>query len=350
MQISQNARKLTMAQAISEAIGQEMEIDSSVFVMGEDIGKYGGVFSATAGLFDRFGSERVMDTPISETAFMGAAIGAAAEGLRPIAELMFIDFFGVCFDQIYNHLAKNTYMSGGRVKLPVVVMTGIGGGYNDAAQHSQCLYASFAHMPGMKVVVPSNAFDAKGLMIQAIRDDNPVIFCYHKGIMGLSWMSYFEGSTNEVPEETYTIPFGKARVTRSGKDLTIVTLSQMVQKSMLAAEQLALAGIDAEVIDLRTIVPLDRDTVLQSVAKTGRLLIADEDYLSFGLSGEIAAIVAENLDTISLRAPVRRLAVPDVPIPYSRPLEQFVIPQVATIVQQARALMTSTCGGKEKAA
>jgi pyruvate dehydrogenase E1 component beta subunit len=194
-------------------------------------------------------------------------------------------------------------------------------------------------MPGLKVVVPSNAYDAKGLMIQAIRDDNPVVFCYHKGIMGLSWMSYFEGSTNAVPEEAYTIPFGQARVAREGRDVTIVTLSQMVQKSLLAAERLAAEGIDVEVIDLRTIVPLDRQAVLRSVAKTGRLLVADEDYLSFGLSGEIAAIVAENLDTVALRAPVRRLAVPDVPIPYSRPLEQFVIPQVDSIAAQVRALV-----------
>ncbi|NSX03942.1 alpha-ketoacid dehydrogenase subunit beta [Cupriavidus gilardii] len=339
---SQPARKLTMAQAIAEAIGQEMERDPNVFVMGEDIGKYGGIFSATTGLLDRFGPERIMDTPISETAFMGAAIGAAAEGLRPIAELMFVDFFGVCFDQIYNHLAKNTYMSGGRVKLPAVVMTGIGGGYNDAAQHSQCLYSTFAHMPGMKVVVPSNAYDAKGLMIEAIRDDNPVVFCYHKGIMGLSWMSYFEGSTTAVPTDAYTIPFGKARVVRQGRDVTIVTLSQMVQKSVLAAERLAEEGIDVEVIDLRTLVPLDKQTVLESVARTGRLLIADEDYLSYGLSGEIAAIVAEHLDTLRMKAPVRRLAVPDVPIPFSRPLENFVIPQVDTIAASVRTLMQHT--------
>ncbi len=339
---SPTSRTLTMAQAISEAIGQEMARDPSVFVMGEDIGKYGGIFSATAGLLERFGAERIMETPISETAFMGAALGAAAEGLRPIAELMFVDFFGVCFDQIYNHMAKNGYMSGGAVKLPIVVTTGIGGGYNDAAQHSQCLYASFAHMPGMKVVVPSNAYDAKGLMIQAIRDNNPVIFCYHKGIMGLSWMSYFEGSSNAVPEESYAIPFGQARVSREGSDVTIVTLSQMVQKSLLAAEQLEAEGISVEVIDLRTLVPLDREGVLRSVAKTGRLLVADEDYLSFGLSGEIAALVAERLDTLAMRAPVRRLAVPDVPIPFSRPLEQAVIPQVESIVAQVRALMQSS--------
>ncbi|MFV0663390.1 alpha-ketoacid dehydrogenase subunit beta [Denitromonas sp.] len=342
MSTASKVRKLSMAEAISEGIGQEMARDDRVFVMGEDIGKYGGIFSATTGLLDQFGPERIMDTPISETGFMGAAIGAAAEGLRPISELMFVDFFGVCFDQIYNHLAKNTYMSGGACKFPVVITTGIGGGYNDAAQHSQCLYAMFAHVPGLKVVVPSNAYDAKGLMIQAIRDDNPVVFMYHKGIMGLSWMSYFEGSTNEVPAESYTIPFGQAKVVREGKDLTIVTLSQMVQKSVLAADKLAAEGIDAEIIDLRTLVPLDKETVLRSVAKTGRLLVADEDYLSFGLSGEIAAIVAEQLNHLQLKAPVRRLAVPDVPIPFSRPLEQFAIPQVDAIAAEARALMQLT--------
>ncbi|MER2552220.1 MAG: alpha-ketoacid dehydrogenase subunit beta [Thauera sp.] len=340
MSTTTTTRRLTMTQAISEATAQEMARDARVFVMGEDVGKYGGIFSATTGLLEQFGPERVMDTPISETGFMGAALGAAAEGMRPISELMFVDFFGVCFDQIYNHIAKNHYMSGGACKYPLVITTGIGGGYNDAAQHSQCLYSIFAHVPGLKVVVPSNAYDAKGLMTSAIRDDNPVVFLYHKGIMGLSWMSYFEGSTNEVPEAQYTIPFGQARVVREGRDLTIVTLSQMVQKSVLAADQLAAEGISAEVIDLRTLVPLDRAAVLASVAKTGRLLVADEDYLSYGLSGEIAALVAENLDTLRLKAPVRRLAVPDVPIPFSRPLEQFAIPQVDNIVASARGLMS----------
>jgi len=332
-------RKLTMAQAISEGIAQEMERDANVFVMGEDIGKYGGIFGATGGLLDKFGKDRIMDTPISETAFIGTATGAAAAGMRPIAELMFVDFFGVCMDQIYNHLAKNTYMAGGHIKLPVVLTTAIGGGYNDAAQHSQCLYATFAHMPGIKVVVPSNAYDAKGLMIQAIRDDNPVMFMYHKGIMGLPWMAYFEGSSNDVPEASYTIPFGQAKVVREGKDATIVTISQMVQKALVAADELARQGVSAEVVDLRTLVPLDKNAVLKSVAKTGRLLIADEDYLGFGLSGEISAIVAENLDTLTLKAPIKRLAVPNVPIPYSRPLEQFVIPQVGGIVDAVQKLM-----------
>ena len=335
------ARKLTMAAAIAEAIAQEMERDPEVFVLGEDVAKYGGIFGATQGLLAKFGKGRVIDTPISETAFIGTAIGAAAEGMRPIAELMFVDFFGVCMDMIYNHMAKNTYMSGGNLRLPMVLMTAIGGGYNDAAQHSQCLYATFAHMPGIKVVVPSNAYDAKGLMIEAIRDDNPVMFFFHKGIMGLPWMAFFEGSTNEVPTEAYTVPFGKANVVREGSDLTIVTISQMVQKALLAAAKLETEGISAEVIDLRTLVPLDSETVLRSVAKTGRLLVADEDYLNFGLSGEIAALVAERLDTIALKAPVRRLGVPGVPIPYSRPLEQFVIPQVDTIAAAARQIMGS---------
>ena len=334
-----NKRKLTMSVAISEGIATEIDRDPDVFVMGEDVAKYGGIFGATTGLYEKYGKDVIMDTPISETAFIGTAIGAAAGGMRPIAEIMFVDFFGVCMDMIYNHLAKNTYMAGGNINLPVVLMTGIGGGYNDAAQHSQCLYSTFAHMPGLKVVVPSNAYDAKGLMISAIRDDNPVMFFYHKGIMGLPWMSFFEGSSNEVPEESYTIPFGKANVIKEGSDLTIVTLSQMVHKSVLAIEELEKSGISVELIDLRTLVPLDKETVLNSVAKTGRLMIADEDYLSFGLSGEISAIVAENLDSISLKAPVRRLAVPDVPIPFSRPLENHVIPQVDSIVELAKDMM-----------
>ncbi len=342
-------RILTMAQAISEGIAQEMARDANVFVMGEDIGAYGGIFGATAGLLERFGKERIMDTPISETAFIGAATGAAAAGLRPIVELMFVDFFGVCMDQIYNHLAKNTYMSGGHVKLPVVLTTAIGGGYSDAAQHSQCLYGTFAHMPGIKVVVPSNAYDAKGLMIQAIRDDNPVMFMYHKGIMGLPWMAYLEGSSNAVPEESYTISFGKANVVKEGSDVTIVSLSQMVQKAVLAAQELEKQSIHAEVLDLRTLVPLDVEAVLKSVRKTGRLLIADEDYLGFGLTGEIAALIAENLDTVRLKAPVKRLAVPNVPIPYSRPLEQFVIPQVQNIVQAVQELLVKKVASRESA-
>ncbi len=331
-------RLLTTARAIAEAIAQEMERDERVFVMGEDIGAYGGIFGATQGLLEKFGPERVMDTPISEMGFIGAAVGAATEGMRPIAELMFVDFFGVAMDQIFNHMAKIHYMSGGNVKVPMVLMTAIGGGYSDAAQHSQCLYSLFAHTPGIKVVVPSTPYDAKGLMIQAIRDDDPVMYFFHKGIMGLGWMAPNPRATGPVPEEPYTIPFGQADVKREGSDLTILTLSLMVHRSLDAAEQLAEEGISAEVIDLRTLVPLDKATIIESVKKTHRVLIVDEDYKSFGLSGELIAIIAEEaLDYVD--APPKRLAVPDVPIPYSRPLEQEVIPSVDRIVQAARELM-----------
>ncbi len=326
-----------MAKAIAEAISQEMERDQRVFVMGEDVGVYGGIFGATQGLLSKFGPERIMDTPISETAFIGAATGAAAEGMRPIVELMFVDFFGVCMDQIYNHLAKNTYMSGGNVHLPVVLTTAIGGGYSDAAQHSQCLYSIFAHTPGLKIVVPSTAYDAKGLMIEAIRDDNPVMYFFHKGLMGLGWMRYPERSVNVVPEQSYTIPFGKADVKRSGTDITIVCLAMMVHYALDAAEKLSKEGIEAEVIDLRTLVPLDREAVITSIKKTHKLLVVDEDYLGFGLSGEIAAIAAEEAFEY-LDAPVKRLAVPNVPIPYSHPLEQFVIPNAEAIAEAARSL------------
>lgn len=333
-----NERELTMSKAIAEAIDQEMERDERVFVMGEDVGVYGGIFGATQGLHAKYGAERIIDTPISETAFIGAATGAAAEGLRPIVELMFVDFFGVCMDQIYNHLAKNTYMSGGNARFPVVLTTAIGGGYNDAAQHSQCLYSLFAHVPGIKVVVPSTAYDAKGLMATAIRDDNPVMYFFHKGLMGLGWMKYHEGSVTPVPEEAYTIPLGKADIKRSGEDITIVSLAMMVHRALDAAAELEKEGIEAEVIDLRTLVPLDVETVINSVKKTNRLLIVDEDYLSFGMSGEIAAIVAEAAFDY-LDAPIRRLAVPDVPIPYSRPMEQYVLPSAERIAATVREMM-----------
>ncbi len=333
-----STRRLSTAKAISEGIAQEMRIDDGVFVMGEDVGAYGGIFGATGGLLDEFGPERVIDTPISETAFIGAGIGAATEGMRPVVELMFIDFFGVCMDQIYNHMAKIHYESGGGVKVPMVLMASVGGGYSDAAQHSQCLWGTFAHLPGLKVVVPSNPYDAKGLMISAIRDDNPVLYLFHKGIMGLVWMAKNTRSIDVVPEEAYTVPIGEAAVARAGTDVSIVTLSLSVHHALDAAEQLAADGISAEVVDLRSLVPLDRQAVLETVGKTGRLLVVDEDYRSFGLTGEIAAIVAET-DPTMLKAPVGRLAVPDTPIPYARPLETFVLPKTDKIVAEAKRLM-----------
>jgi pyruvate dehydrogenase E1 component beta subunit len=331
-------RQLSTAKAVSEAIAQEMERDPSVFVLGEDVATYGGIFGATTGLLEQFGEQRVIDTPISETAFIGAGIGAATEGMRPIVELMFVDFFGVCMDQIYNHMAKIHYESGGGVRVPMVLMAAAGGGYSDGAQHSQCLWGTFAHVPGLKVVAPSNPYDAKGLMTAAIRDDNPVLYLFHKGVMGLVWMKKNPRSIGPVPEESYEVPIGEAAIAREGRDVSIVTLSLSVQHALDASEELAADGIDAEVVDLRSLKPLDRTTVLESVGKTGRLLVVDEDYKSFGMTGEIAATVAET-DPGLLKAPVVRLAVPDTPIPYARPLEYFVLPTADKIAAAARQLV-----------
>lgn len=331
-------RILTISRAMVEAVAHEMRQDSNVFVMGEDVAKYGGIFGSTTGLLDEFGEERVRDTPISETAFIGAAVGAAMSGARPIAELMFVDFFGVCMDAIYNLAAKNTYFSGGNCRVPMVLTMAVGGGYGDAGQHSQTLHATFAHLPGMKVVVPSNAYDAKGLMTTAIRDDNPVVYMFHKGLQGLGWMSTIEGAAVEVPDEAYTIPFGEAAVKRQGKDATIVALGLMVHRSIEAAAVLEKEGVDVEVIDLRTLVPLDRDAVFKSVKKTGRLVVVDEDYTSYGVTAEILASVAER-DVGVLKASPRRVAYPDIPVPYSRPMEQFALPDAERIADAVRATL-----------
>lgn len=339
--IGKPSRRLRMGQAMVEAIAQEMERDPAVFCLGEDIGRIGGVFQSTAGLQARFGAERVRDTPISETAILGTALGAAVCGMRPIAELMFVDFMGVCFDQILNNISKTIYMSGGRVKVPLVITASTGAGICDAAQHSQSLHGFLAHMPGLKVAIPSTPYDAKGLMISAIRDDGPVAYLFHRGLLGLPIMANLGTAlVDEVPAEPYAVPFGQARVVREGRDVTIVALAQMVHKAWLAAEALAADGIEVEIIDPRTIVPLDHETILASVARTGRLLILDEDYLSFGFSGEIAALVAERLGDIRLRAPVRRLALADIPIPFSRPLETAAIPQVDGIISAVRHLVS----------
>jgi pyruvate dehydrogenase E1 component beta subunit len=327
-------RELTMSRAIVEAIGAEMREHDEVFYMGEDVADYGGIFDSTQGLLDEFGSDRIMDVPISETAYLGAAVGAAQQGMRPIAELMFVDFFGVAMDQIYNQMAKNTYMSGGAVSVPMTLTTAVGGTYSDAAQHSQTLYGTFAHLPGMKVVVPSTAYDAKGLMHNAIRDDDPVVYMYHKRLMGLGWLPAPDGPKTPVPEEDYTIPFGRADVKREGVDATVVTLGLHVHRALDAAASLAAEGLDVEVIDLRTLVPLDRETVIESVRKTGRLVVVDEDYRSFGLTGEIVSSVTEAaLDSLEA---VERVAMPDVPIPYARELEHEVLPSTADIEAAVR--------------
>ncbi len=333
----QNERKLTIARAMAESIAQEMRVDPKVFVMGEDIATLGGVFGNTRGLADEFGKERVRDTPISETGFIGAAVGAAQDGMRPVVELMFVDFFGVCFDAIYNLMAKNIYFSGGNVTVPMVLMTSTGGGYSDAGQHSQCLYGAFAHLPGMKVVSPSNAYDAKGLMTAAIRDNSPVIFMFHKGLQGMGWLGTVAGATVHVPEEAYEVEIGKAAIVREGRDVSIVSIAMGVHHALKAADMLAAEGVSAEVVDLRSLVPLDRETVRKSVARTGRLIVVDEDYHSYGMSGEIIATVTEH-GFADLKAPPRRIAYPDVPIPFARVMEQFCLPNPDKIVAAAREI------------
>jgi pyruvate dehydrogenase E1 component beta subunit len=250
---------------------------------------------------------------------------------------MFVDFFGVAMDQLYNHIAKVHYMSDGQVKMPLVIMTAMGGGYGDAAQHSQCLYSLFAHIPGLKVVIPSNSYDAKGLMASAIRDNNPVMYFFHKGIMGLGWVTPLDEAIKEVPEEAYTIPFGKANIVKEGNDITIVTVAKMVYEALWAAKELGKEGINAEVIDLRTLVPLDKETVTNSVKKTGRILVVDEDYKSYGMSGEIITSVVEQMGDKFKSLP-KRLTYPDIPIPYSRALEKFALPDKEKIINIVKSM------------
>lgn len=332
-------RRMPMSMAIIEGLSQRMQNDNSVFVMGEDIGKYGGIFGGTSGLLDKFGPERIRDTPISESAFIGAAIGAASMGMRPVAELMFIDFIGVAFDQIINHMANVHYMSGGNVSLPLVITTATGGGYGDAAQHSKVLYSTVAHIPGLKIVVPSNAYDAKGLMTSAIKDDNPVIYMFHKGLMGLKWMPYPETCINDVPEVEYEVPIGKAKVVRKGDDVSIITIGKNVHDALEAAEVLIGKGISSEVVDLRSLKPLDREAIVASVKKTGRLVVVDEDFMSYGMSGEVIATAVENAMEY-LDAPVKRVTSPDTPVPYSRPLENYFLPNRDKIVHAVEEIMT----------
>ncbi|RLG55751.1 MAG: alpha-ketoacid dehydrogenase subunit beta [Thermoproteota archaeon] len=331
-------REIAMWEAINEAIRQEMERDSRIIVLGEDIGKMGGAFWCTQGLLEQFGSSRVIDTPISEAGFIGMAIGAALVGLRPIVELQFVDFFGVAWDQIYNHLAKLRYMSGGQFKLPVVIRAPVGGGYGDAAQHSQVLYSIFAHIPGLKVVAPSNPYDAKGLLISSIRCDDPVVFLEHKLLYGLFYLP--PGSFGEVPEEPYELPLGEARIAAEGEDITIVGAAYTAYLAEKAADRLREQGVSAEVIDLRTLVPLDKHALRKSVEKTGRLLVVDEDYLPYGLTGEVIATIAEDAEAFkALKAPPARVGNPGVPVPFSEPLEKAVLPSEDKIVKEALKLV-----------
>jgi acetoin:2,6-dichlorophenolindophenol oxidoreductase subunit beta len=331
-------RKLTIAKAMAEAIALEMRSSSDVIVIGEDIGKLGGVFGNTQGLLDEFGSERVRDTPISETAFIGAAVGMAASGMRPVVELMFVDFFGVCMDAIYNLAAKQSYFSGGNVTCPMVLMTSVGGGYGDAGQHSQTLFATFGHLPGLKVVIPSNAYDAKGMMAAAIADSNPVIFMYHKALQGMGWLGTVQRSITHVPEGRYVVALDRAEVVREGTDITLIGLGHTVHLALDAAEVLQSQGIDAEVIDLRCIAPLDRATIIRSVAKTGALLSIDDDYHSYGVGAEVLASVAEH-GGISLKATLKRISFPDIPVPFAPEMERSVMPSAEKIVKSVQEIL-----------
>ena len=331
--------KKTYRQAINDAIASEMRRDPRVIVMGEDNAggagspgerdAWGGVLGVTKGLQPEFGPERVLDTPISESAFIGAAAGAAATGLRPVAELMFVDFMGVCFDQIFNQAAKFRYMFGGKAVTPLVVRTMYGAGLRAASQHSQCLYPIFTHIPGLKVVLPSSPYEAKGLLIQAIRDDDPVIFFEHKAL-------YDE--VGEVPDESYTIPFGEANITREGGDVTIVGFGRMVNFANQAADELKREGLAATVIDPRTTSPLDAETILDSVKETGRLIVVDEAHPRCSMAADIARLVAEEAFK-HLKAPIRTVTAPHTPVPFSPALEDLYIPNVGRIRDAARGLM-----------
>ncbi|MGE0096114.1 MAG: alpha-ketoacid dehydrogenase subunit beta [Alphaproteobacteria bacterium] len=324
--------------AINEALKLEMRRDSRVIVMGEDVAggrggsanveeAWGGPFGMTRGLYKEFGATRVLDTPITESAFVGATAGAAMTGLRPVAEVMFVDFTGVCFDQIMNQIAKIRYMFGGKAKLPLVIRMLYGAGYRAGAQHSQCLYPIYTHLPGLKVAVPSNPHDAKGLLISAIRDEDPVLFFEHKAILGMK---------GEVPDEAYEVPLGKANIVRPGKDVTVVAIGRMVHMAEKAAAALAKEGIDCEVIDPRTTSPLDAAAILASVRKTGRLVAVDEAYPRCNMATDIAALAAQEAFG-SLRAPVRMVSPPHVPVPFAAPLEDLYIPNADKVAEAVRA-------------
>jgi pyruvate dehydrogenase E1 component beta subunit len=323
-------REITYLEAVREAMTQEMERDERVFLIGEDVGKYGGAFQASFGMLEQFGPGRILDTPITELAIAGAATGAALIGMRPIAEIMFMDFTTLASEQLVNQAAKLRFMFGGKATVPMVLRTPAGSGTGAASHHSQSLENWFVHVPGLKVAMPSTPYDVKGLLIASIRDDNPVVFVEQKLLYK---------TKGEVPEEPYTIPLGVADIKREGSDLTVVATSIMVPRSLEAADHLAGEGIEIEVVDPRTLKPLDIDTIIQSVQKTSRLLIVHESCKTGGYGGEIAAQIAESEAFGYLDAPIVRLAGRDMPIPYNRTLEYHTVPQVEDIVERAKQLV-----------
>ena len=341
MTTATGVREIQYREAINEAIRQEMERDESVIIMGEEIAggagrehlgivdAWGGPFRTTVGLIQQFGNQRVLDTPLSEAAFVGAAIGASSTGMRAIAELMFVDFVGVCMDQLLNNAAKMRYMFGGQVTVPFTLLTRIGAGFGSAAQHSESYYSIFSHIPGLKGVAPSDPYTAKGLLIAAIREDDPVVYFEHKGLYG---------NTGQVPEEPYEIPLGKARTVREGADITLVGISRMTWVCTGAAEELAKSGVEAEVVDLLSISPIDYDHIIESVKKTHRLVVVDEDTPICSLASEICARVAEEAFDY-LDAPPSRVTAPHTPVPYSRPLENVYVPNEARVIKTVQTLM-----------
>ena len=321
-------REITLGQAIREAIAEEMRRDPCVFIMGEDVAEAGTPFKVLSGLVEEFGTSRVIDTPISEAGITGLGVGGAMTGMRPIVDIMFGDFLGLAMDQIVNQAAKVHYMSGGKLKVPLVVRTTMGATRRTAAQHSQSLQAWVSHVPGLKVVMPSTPYDAKGLLKTAIRDDNPVIFFEDKMMYQLKGL---------VPDGDYTIPFGVADIKRPGVDITIVATSSMVQIALAAAELLEKLGISAEIVDPRTTFPLDKDTLIASAKKTSRAIVIDEGYERYGVTAELAAVIAEGA-FYYLDAPVKRMGAMDVPVPFSPVLEDLTVPTAASVVEVAKTL------------
>ncbi len=322
-------KETTFLEAIREAIAEEMERDSNVFMIGEDIGQFGGALGQTKGLFERFGDERILDTPISEAAIVGAAVGASMLGMRPIADIMFTDFSTLAMDQIINQAAKARFMSGGKVSVPMVVKMQSGAGRGKAAQHSQSFEAIYSHIPGLKVVMPSTPYDAKGLFKTAIRDNDPVVYMEHGSLYGIK---------GQIPDEDYTIPMGVGDIKREGRDISIITYSYMVHKALAAAEILETDGIDAEVVDLRTLRPMDTEIITASVKKTHRVVVLHEACVTGGIGGEIVAKIAESVfDYID--APIKRVGVPDVPIPYAKSLEDAIMPNEEKLITCIKGVM-----------